>query len=147
MISQKNLLKFLFLVFFIAANFKILILHENMIENILNFIGIIISLTIILIKNNKIMHYTHIAFIGLLFLMTLIGTSKYNLILYNFFVILGVLITRTKYKKCILKSLHSSLPKSYDNIYVYINNLIKINLLCLLLSSIITLKIFYLYLL
>ena len=89
MISQKNLLKFLFLVFFIA-NFKILILHENMIENILNFIGIIISLTIILIKNNKIMHYTHIAFIGLLFLMTLIGTSKYNLILYNF-VILGVL--------------------------------------------------------
>lgn len=145
MISQKNLLKFLFLVFFIA-NFKILILHENMIENILNFIGIIISLTIILIKNNKIMHYTHIAFIGLLFLMTLIGTSKYNLILYNF-VILGVLITRTKYKKCILKSLHSSLPKSYDNIYVYINNLIKINLLCLLLSSIITLKIFYLYLL
>ena len=77
--------------------------------------------------------------------MTLIGTSKYNLILYNF-VILGVLITRTKYKKCILKSLHSSLPKSYDNIYVYINNLIKINLLCLLLSSIITLKIFiYIY--
>ena len=29
-----------------------------MIENILNF-SIIISLTIILIKNNKIMHYTH----------------------------------------------------------------------------------------
>ena len=93
-------------------------LHENMIENILNFIGIIISLTIILIKNNKIMHYTHIAFIGLLFLMTLLGTSKYNLILYNF-VILGVLITRTKYKKCILKSLHSNYQKVMT-IFTYI---------------------------
>lgn len=146
MICGYKLLKYLFSLFYIA-NFYILLLQENMLENILNFIGIIVSLIIILIKNNKILHYTHVTFIGLLLWMTLIGTSKYNLILYNI-VILTVLATRFQYKKCLLKSLHNKLPKSYNNIFRYTHkNVISTDLLCILLSFIITLKIFYLYLL
>lgn len=146
MITQYYLLKSLFSAFYIA-NFYILLLRENMIENILNFIGILISLSIILIKNSKILHYTHITFIGLLIWMTIIGTSKYNLILYNI-VILIVLATRSAYKKCLLKSLHNNLSKDYNNIFKYSEKkFMNTDLLCLLLSSIITLKIFYIYLL
>lgn len=144
--TQRYLLKQLFSAFYIA-NFYILLLRENMVENVLNFIGILISLSILLIKNNKILHYTHITFICLLISMSIIGISKYNLIFYNI-VILTVLTTRVIYKKCILKSLHSKLPKDYNNIFRYsAKNFLNTDLMCLLLSSIITLKIFYIYLL
>lgn len=145
MICGYRLLKYLFSLFYIA-NFYILLLQENMLENTLNFIGIIISLILVLIKNKKMLHYTHITFIVLLICMTILGTTKYNLILYNI-VILIVLATRAVYKKCLLKSLHNNLPKSYNNIFRYTNKFMNTDLLCLLLSFIITLKIFYLYLL
>ena len=79
--------------------------------------------------------------------MTILGTTKYNLILYNIVIFNSTEATRAVYKKCLLKSLHNNLPKSYNNIFRYTNKFMNTDLLCLLLSFIITLKIFYLYLL
>lgn len=146
MICKYKLLKSLIFCFYLI-NFYILLIQDNLLENIINLTSVLLSLSILLSKNEELMYYAHISFIIMIILMSILGTSKYNLIFYNL-VILTVLATRAKYNECLLKSLHNKLPKSYDNIFRYTKKkFINTDLLCILLSSIITIKIFYLYLL
>ena len=146
MICEYKLLKSLIFTFYLI-NFYILLIHDNLIENILNFSAILISLIILFSKNQVLLHYAHVSFVSLLILMTIASTSKSNLIFYNI-VILVVLATRVQFNKCLLKSLHNKLPKSYNNIFRYTKKkIMNTDLLCILLSLVITLKILYLYLL